>query len=114
MDLKDDTRAVAVLTAKGCTNAEISEELDISETSVKRIKMVLCREMDVPNMTSAIALLVQRGVITVEDEPLALPAHVPDGGAVAESIWRALHSELVWADFRELRSMYERASVKGW
>jgi len=33
---------------------------------------------------------------------------------VAESIWRALHSELVWADFRELRSMYERASVKGW
>jgi len=111
--LKEDTRAVALLTATGWTNAEISRELDISETSVKRIKMVLCREMDVPNMTAAVALLVERGDISVHDEPQILPEEKGTGD-VAKAVWVKLHSELDWRSFQELRAMYERASVKGW
>ena len=55
------------LTAKGKTNKEISQELNISEHTVGAHLMNIFRKLDVESRTEATLVAIQRGCFSIND-----------------------------------------------
>lgn len=68
--LTDREREIALYVAAGLTTRMISHRMRLSASTIERHKSTLMRSVDAGNMQQAVIILLQSGVIQLDEIPL--------------------------------------------
>lgn len=115
-DLTDDDLDIATLLAMGMTRAEVAARRNWTEPTVQGVIVRIRKFTDSLNITHAIAILVQAGMVRIDDPEREVPYLPADAGPAASAVHKTLllrGRAMPWPEFRSTLDLFQALSFKG-
>lgn len=114
--LTEEDLDVATLLAMGFTRAEVAAQKGWTEPTVQGVIARIRRMTGSLNVTHAIAILVQAGMVRVDDPERDVPALPDYAGPAAHAVHQALADRaqaMSWPEYRSMLDLLQSLAFKG-
>lgn len=109
-ELTDDDLDIATLLALGFTRAEVAARRNWTEPTVQGVIVRIRKFTDSLNITHAIAILVQAGMVRIDDPEREVPYLPANAGPAASAVHKTLllrGPSMSWPEFRSTLAIFQ-------